>query len=93
LRGFDSRRLLGRDEDAVRLEGAVEARWDELGIASRPRVLETWRERDLGTARRRLGDARASALYEEGRAMAWEQAVELALRTADVPSETEWRTP
>jgi tetratricopeptide (TPR) repeat protein len=70
---------LGRDEDAVRLEGAVEARWEELGIASRPRVVETWRERDLGSARARLGEARAAALYEEGRAMKWDQALELAL--------------
>jgi predicted ATPase len=69
----------GRDEDAVRLEGAVEARWDELGIAARPRVVATWRERDLGAARVRLGDARASALYEEGRVMGWDRALELAL--------------
>jgi predicted ATPase/class 3 adenylate cyclase len=72
---------LGRDEDAVRLEGAVEARWEELGIGSRPRVLETWRERDLGAARARLGEARAAALYEEGRAMSWDEALELALGT------------
>jgi predicted ATPase len=70
---------LGRDEDALRLEGAVEARWEELGIGSRPRVLETWRERDLGAARARLGEARAAALHEQGRAMRWEQALELAM--------------
>lgn len=70
---------LGRDEDAVRLEGAVEARWEELDIGQRPRVLETWRERDLGAARARLGEARATALYEEGRAMGWDQALELAM--------------
>ena len=69
----------GRDEDAVRLEGAVEARWEELGVVSRPRVLETWRERDLGAARARLGEARAAALHEEGRAMQWDQALELVL--------------
>jgi predicted ATPase len=70
---------LGRDEEAVRFEGAVEARWEELGIGSRPRVLETWRERDLGAARDRLGEARAAALYREGRAMGWDQALELAM--------------
>jgi len=70
---------LGRDEDAVRLEGAVEARWDDLGVAFRPRVLETWRERDLGAARARLGERRTRAAFDEGRAMAWEQALELAL--------------
>ncbi len=75
---------LGRDEAAVRLEGAVEARWEELGIGSRPRVLETWRERDLGAARDRLGEARAAALHEEGRAMGWDEALELV--TSKTPS-------
>src|SRR4029079_10877645 len=70
---------LGRDEDAIRLEGAVEARWEELGIGSRPRVLEIWRERDLGAAHTRLGEVRAAALYEEGRAMEWNQALDLAM--------------
>ena len=70
---------LGRDEEALRLEGAVEAKWEELGVASRPRVLERWRERDLGAARARLGQARAAAAYDEGRAMTWEDAVALAL--------------
>jgi predicted ATPase len=73
---------LGRDEHAVRLEGAVEARWEELGIGSRPRVLESWRERDLGAAHARLGEARAAALYEEGRAIGWDEALELALTPA-----------
>jgi tetratricopeptide (TPR) repeat protein len=77
---------LGRDEDAVRLEGAVEARWEDLSIATRPRVLETWRERDLGAARARLGEARAAALYEEGRAMGWDRALKLALgKTPSAP--------
>ena len=71
---------LGRDEDALRLEAAIDATWEELGVAARPRVVETWRERDLGAARARLGEPRASAASEEGRSMTWEQAVELALR-------------
>jgi hypothetical protein len=70
---------LGRDEAAIQLEGAVEARWDELGIGSRPLVLGTWRERDLGAARARLGEARSAALYDKGQAMGWDQALELAL--------------
>ena len=41
---------LGRDEDALRLEGAIDAKWEELGVAARPRVVETWRERDLGAS-------------------------------------------
>jgi predicted ATPase len=70
---------LGRDEDAVRLDGAVDARWEELGIGFRPQILESWRERDLGAARARLGEVRAAALYEEGRAMKWDEALELVL--------------
>jgi hypothetical protein len=70
---------LGQDEKAVRLDAAVDARWEELGIGFRPQVLETWRERDLGAARARLGEARAAALYEEGRAMGWDDAIELAM--------------
>jgi predicted ATPase/class 3 adenylate cyclase len=70
---------LGRDEDALRLEGAVDAKWQELGVPHGPPLTEAWRERDLGPARSRLGEARATATFEEGRAMTWEQAVELAL--------------
>jgi predicted ATPase/class 3 adenylate cyclase len=70
---------LGRDEDALRLEAAIDAEWKELGIAARPRVLERWRERDLGAARVRLGELRATAAAEEGRRMTWEQALDLAL--------------
>ena len=76
---------LGRDEDAVRLEGAVEAKWEELGVAARPRVLETWRSRDLGGARDRLGEPRATSAFEAGRAMTWERAVDLALAKKSDP--------
>ncbi len=78
---------LSRDEDAVRLEGAVEAKWEELGIAARPRVLETWRERDLGAARARLGQPRATDVFDQGRTMTWEQAVELALGKKPKPGD------
>ena len=70
---------LGRDEDALRLEGAVDAKWNELGVPHAPPLSEAWRERDLGAARARLGEPRASAAFDEGRAMTWDQAVELAL--------------
>jgi tetratricopeptide (TPR) repeat protein len=68
---------LGRDEDALRLEASIDATWEELGVAVRPRVVETWRERDLGGARARLGEPRASEVFEEGRKMSWDQAIEL----------------
>jgi hypothetical protein len=71
---------LGRDEDALRLEGAVETKWRELGVSigDLP-FFAAWRERDLGPARARLGEQRASAAFDEGRAMTWDQAIELAL--------------
>jgi predicted ATPase/class 3 adenylate cyclase len=70
---------LERDEDAIRLEGAVDAKWKEFGISHAPPVAEAWRERDLGPARTRLGEARANAAFDEGRAMSWDQAIELVL--------------
>ena len=73
---------LGRDEDALRLEGAVDAKYArELGAVLRPPpvLYEPWRERDLGAARARLGEPRATAAFDEGRAMTWDQAIELAL--------------
>ena len=69
---------LGRDEDALRLEGAVEAKWKELGVAQPPPVLDAFRKRDLRAARSRLGESRAASAFDEGRAITWDQAVELA---------------
>ena len=69
---------LGRDEDALRLEGAVQAKWKELGVSDALPFFKAWRERDLGAARSRLGEPGATAAFEKGRAMIWEQAVELA---------------
>jgi len=79
---------LGRDEDALRLEGAVDAKYEEFGasLAILP-FYATWRERDLGAARARLGEPRASAAFDEGRAMTWDQAVELALASQRAPLE------
>ncbi len=71
---------LGRDVDALRLEGAVHAKWKELGASDALPFFKAWRERDLGAARARLGEPRATAAFEEGRAMRWEEAVELARR-------------
>jgi tetratricopeptide (TPR) repeat protein len=71
---------LGRAEDALRLEGAVDAKYAELGasLALLP-FYATWREQDLGAARARLGEPRASAAFDEGRAMTWDDAVAFAL--------------
>jgi predicted ATPase/class 3 adenylate cyclase len=70
---------LGRGEDALRLEGAVHAKWKELGASDALPFFKAWRERDLGAARARLGERRADVAFEEGRAMTWDQALELAL--------------
>ena len=76
---------LGRDEDALRLEGAVEAIYEELGasLAHLP-FYAAWHERDLGAARARLGEQRANAAADEGRAMTWGQAIEFALASNSV---------
>jgi predicted ATPase/class 3 adenylate cyclase len=78
---------LGRDEEALRLEGAVDAKYAELGAAGLALLpfYATWRERDLGAARARLGEPRATAAFDEGRAMTWDQAIELALASQVAP--------
>ncbi len=69
---------LGRDADALRVEGAVHAKWKELGASDALPFFKAWRERDLGAARARLGEPQASVAFNEGRAMTWDEAVELA---------------
>jgi hypothetical protein len=77
---------LGRDEDALRLEGAVNAKYAELGVVSALlQFYADWYERDLGAARARLGEARADAAFGEGQAMSWDQAIELALSSEVAP--------
>ena len=77
---------LRRDEDALRLEGAVDAKYEELGasLTFLP-TFAAWRERELGAAHARLGEARASTVFDEGRAMTWDQAVEFALASQVAP--------
>ena len=70
---------LGRDEEALRLEGAVDAKWKELGVDHAPPLSEAWRKRDLVPAHARLGEPEATMAFDEGRAMTWDQAIELAL--------------
>ncbi len=71
---------LDRDEDALHLEGAVAAKWKEFGVDHAPPLSEAWRKRDLVPAHARLGEPRATTVFDEGRSMTWDQAVELALR-------------
>jgi predicted ATPase len=70
---------LGRHEHAVRLEGAVAAQWEELGISSAVPFIEARRAELIGAARSALGRDRADAAFAEGRAIGWNQATRLAL--------------
>jgi hypothetical protein len=58
------------ETDALRLE-AIDATWEELASGS-PAVIGAWRGATQ-RGRARLGEPRASALFEEGRRMSWDQ--------------------
>jgi hypothetical protein len=75
---------LGRDEDALGLEGAADSKWNELGVSNAVAFIEAWRKRDLGAARARLGEPQATTFFDEGQAMTWDQAIELALASNSV---------
>jgi hypothetical protein len=70
-------------ERALRLAGSVEALWESLGTWISVTFWDALLERYIGAARERLGEE-ADALVAEGRAMAFDEAVELAL--ADSPA-------
>ena len=63
---------------ALLLAGSVEALWESLGISFSLAFWDTLLERYIGAARGRLG-AEADAVWSEGRAMAFDDAVKLAL--------------
>ena len=63
---------------ALLLAGSVEALWESLGISISLAFWDTLLERYIGAARERLG-AEADAVWAEGRAMAFDDAVQLAL--------------
>ena len=69
-------------ERALRLAASVEALWESLGIAISIRFWVALLERYIGPARAQLR-AEADAVWAEGRAMAFDDAVELALRGSD----------
>jgi predicted ATPase/class 3 adenylate cyclase len=68
----------GDPERALRLAGAVEALNESLGVTISVPFWEAFRERFLGPAREALG-TEADAVWAEGRALAFDDAVELAL--------------
>jgi predicted ATPase/class 3 adenylate cyclase len=63
---------------ALLLAGSVEALWESLGISISLLFWDKLVERYIGGARERLG-AEADAVWSEGRAMAFDDAVDLAL--------------
>ena len=69
---------VGDAERALRLAGSVEALWESLGLSIRVAFWDALRERYLGPAREQLG-AEAEVVWAEGRALAFDDAVELAL--------------
>jgi predicted ATPase/class 3 adenylate cyclase len=69
---------LGNPRGALVLAGAVEALWQSLGTWLSIAFWDALLERYIGGARERLG-ADAHAAWAEGRAMAFDDAVELAL--------------
>ena len=71
---------LGRRERALALAGSVEALWESLGTSPSVRFWDELLERYIGAARRELGSA-ADALWAEGRALDFDDAVQLALNT------------
>jgi predicted ATPase len=69
----------GDPERALRLAGSVEATWESLGISISIAFWDGLLERYLGPAREQLGE-RADEVWEEGRALDFDDAVELALK-------------
>jgi predicted ATPase/class 3 adenylate cyclase len=63
---------------ALRLAGSVEAHFESLGTSPSVPFWDALLERYLGAARRQLGP-NADAVWEEGRRMSFDDAVELAL--------------
>jgi hypothetical protein len=70
----------GDPERALRLAGAVEALWDSLGTSIHVRFWDALLEGYLGPAREQLG-ADAGRAWAEGRALEFDEAVELALES------------
>ena len=66
---------------ALLLAGSVEALWESLGTSISIAFWDALLERYLGKARRELGGW-AAAIWTDGRALGFDDAVELAMRAA-----------
>ena len=68
----------GDPETGLRLAGSVDAMWDSLGISISIAFWDALLDRYLGPAREELG-AKADAVWAQGRALDFDDAVDLAL--------------
>jgi non-specific serine/threonine protein kinase len=68
----------GDPETGLRLAGSVDAMWDSLGISISIAFWDALLNRYLGPAREQLG-AKADAVWAQGRALDFDDAVDLAL--------------
>lgn len=69
----------GDAESALRLAGSVDATWESLGISISIAFWDALLQRYLGPAREHLG-AQSDEVWADGRALVFDDAVELALR-------------
>jgi len=72
----------GEPRRALHLAGAVEALWESFGVTFGVRFWDALLETYIGGAREALG-AEAEAVWSEGRAMSFEDAVDLALAPSE----------
>jgi len=73
--------LSGRHEEAALLGGAIEATEEEYGGGSPPALIN--RVDFRSEARRVLGDERVAHLWDEGRAMSWEEGLAYARKLVE----------
>ena len=72
---------LGRSRSALQLAGAVDAEWRRLGAEVRIRFWDALLENYFGMARRDLGEPAATEAWQQGHALAFDDAVVQALDT------------
>ena len=82
----------GRPEPALLLAGAVEALWESLGTSPSVRFWDELLDRFVGAARRELGTS-SDAYWDEGRALDFDDAVQLALGSDEDRAQTRTLRP
>jgi hypothetical protein len=72
---------LGRPEEALRLDAAVRAEWNRLGVDFHLRFWDVLLEQYIGGARRALSEDAAARQQEQGRTISLDDAIATALAT------------